>query len=435
MNDIIIREHILKSGKKSYEYRFEICPVGGKRKQVSKSGFPSKTAARKAGFEAQALYYNKGTVIRSSKMSYSDFLDIWIEKDCKISLKESTIMGYQKRINNHIRPALGGMNIHSISREDIQDFINDKFDNGYSRNTLSSLIGIISKSLNYAADNGYIAVSPAVRIKIPINRTPVVPTRRVERVNIPEEAVFNILQRFPENTSPHIPILLGYECGLRIGEVFGLVWEDIDFENRTLTVNRQVQWHQDELLSKEEKARNNGSKLCGNGYWYFSNPKYNSFRTIYLTEHLAELLKREHERQLEMEDTYGEYYTHYYSKYKLHFSSRANPAESINNPVSSEKSCFKVNFLCVRDNGTYYSSRSMEHVSRLIKREIYENFSFHALRHTHASQLYAAGVSEKYISERLGHKADHITKDVYIHLTDRARTNDIKILDTLYTEK
>ena len=45
------------------------------------------------------------------------------------------------------------MNIHNINREDLQDFINYMFDNGYSRNTLSSVIGILSKSLNYAADD------------------------------------------------------------------------------------------------------------------------------------------------------------------------------------------------------------------------------------------------------------------------------------------
>lgn len=435
MSEVTIREHVLKNGKKSYEYRFEICSVGGKRKQVSKSGFPSKTAARRAGFEAQSLYYNKGTVIKNSKMSYADYLDIWIEKDCKITLKESTITGYQKRIKNYIKPALGKMNIHSITREDIQDFINDMFDKGFSRNTLSSLIGIVSKSLNYAADNGYIAVSPAIRIKIPMNRTPTVPTRKVQRVNIPEEIVLDILQKFPENTYPHIPILLGYECGLRSGEVFGLVWEDIDFKNKTLTVNRQIQWHQDENRSKNEKHQTNGSKKCGDGYWYFENPKYNSFRTIDISDHLAKILKREYKHQLEMESVYEEFYTHYFSRYKLNFYGKSNPYENINNSIGFNKTDFKVNFVCRRENGTFYSKRSLLYAISIIKKEIYNNFSFHALRHTHASQLYAAGASDKYITERLGHKADRITKDVYIHLTDKARDDGRKILDSLYTKK
>lgn len=61
--------------------------------------------------------------------------------------------------------------------------------------------------------------------------------------------------------------------------------------------------------------------------------------------------------------------------------------------------------------------------------------SFHSIRHTHASQLYAAGANDKYISERLGHKADRVTKDVYIHLTDKTRADGRKILDALYNQK
>lgn len=435
MKDIIIRERVLKSGKKSYEYRFEICSVDGKRKHISKSGFSSRTEAKKAGLEAQALYWGKGKIIKNYKLSFSDFLDMWIENDCKISLKESTVSSYRKKIRNHIKPALGTMNIHSISREDIQNFINDKFDKGYSRNTLSSLIGILTKCFNYASDNGYIAFSPAVRIRIPMNRTPAVPTRKEERVNIPDEIIIDIFRRFPETSSSHIPLMLGYECGLRIGEVFGLVWEDIDFENKTLTVNRQIQWHQDQNRTKSEKIRDNGHSLCGDGYWYFTNPKYNSFRTIDITDHLAELLKREYERQQNMKEAYADYYTSCFSKYKLHFAGKANPPESIDNPVNFNGSGFRVNFICVRNDGSYITSRTMQYTSNVIRTKIYRNFSFHALRHTHASQLYAAGAGEKYISERLGHKADRITRDVYIHLTDKARNDGKKILEKLYQEE
>ena len=54
-------------------------------------------------------------------------------------------------------------------------------------------------------------------------------------------------------------------------------------------------------------------------------------------------------------------------------------------------------------------------------KEIYQDFSFHALRHTHASRLYEAGLNEKFIMERMGHKDDRVTRAVYIHLTDQSR--------------
>ena len=90
------------------------------------------------------------------------------------------------------------------------------------------------------------------------------------------------------------------------------------------------------------------------------------------------------------------------------------------NPISTERGN-PINFVCVRDNGTYISSRTMQHTSRVIRTSIYDKFTFHALRHTHASILYEQGLNDKYISERLGHKDNSTTREVYIHLTEQSR--------------
>ena len=82
-----------------------------------------------------------------------------------------------------------------------------------------------------------------------------------------------------------------------LGEVFGLVWEDIDFENKVINVNRQIQWKEDKKKSTKDKLTGNGKKEDGDGYWYFSNPKYNSFRPVEISDGLAALLKREKDKQ------------------------------------------------------------------------------------------------------------------------------------------
>lgn len=83
-----------------------------------------------------------------------------------------------------------------------------------------------------------------------------------------------IMKRFPEFHPSHIVLNLGYRLGLRLGEAFGLLWEDIDFERMTVSVNRQIQYD-DELK-------------C----WYFTEPKYDSFRTIAMDPALATLLTK-----------------------------------------------------------------------------------------------------------------------------------------------
>ena len=433
MGDINIRKHVLKDGYISYEYRFEIASENGKRKQYTKRGFKSKAEAKRAGIKAQQLYEHTGQVLQSADLSYADFLDIWMENDCKVDLKPATITNYQKRVRNHIKPALGSYRLRSISKDDLQKFILDMYDKGYSINTLSSITGILSKSFNYAVDNHYILFSPAVRLKIPRNRTPATPTRTDTRDTIPPSAIKSIMERFPETHPSHIPLRLGYECGLRIGEAFALTWEDIDLEAKTLTVNRQIQWQEDGTRSGNDKIMNNGSAESGEGFWYFTNPKYNSFRVIDLSDDMVRLLRDEKRRQEAMKVYYGEYYNSYYATYPLAFSGVNNPANAVPNPIDRTANGNAINFLCVRKDGTYISLRTMQHTSSVIHKDIYPAFKYHSLRHTHASMLYSARLPDKYISERLGHKDCKITKIVYIHLDDSMRAEGKQTINTIFT--
>lgn len=432
MGDINIRKHELKDGSISYEYRFEIASENGRRKQYTKRGFKSKAEAKRAGIKAQQLYEHTGQVLQSADLSYADFLDIWMENDCKVDLKPATITNYQKRVRNHIKPALGSYRLRAISKDDLQKFILDMYDAGYSINTLSSITGILSKSFNYAVDNHYIVFSPAVRLKIPRNRTPVTPTRTDARDIIPPSAIKSIMKRFPETHPSHIPLRLGYECGLRIGEAFALTWEDIDLEAKTLTVNRQIQWQEDGTRSASDKMMNNGTAESGEGFWYFTNPKYNSFRKIDLSDDIVRLLREEKRRQEAMKVYYGEHYNSYSATYPLAFGGVNNPANSVPNPIEKKASGNTINFLCVRKDGTYISLRTMQHTSNVIHRDIYPDFKFHSLRHTHASILYSARLPDKYISERLGHKDCKITKIVYIHLDDTMRAEGKQAINAIF---
>ncbi len=82
MSEVIVRERYLKNGKKVYEYCFELAHEGGKRRRRTKSGFATKREARAAGRQALYEYENVGEVVVDNNISYSDFLDFWIENDC-----------------------------------------------------------------------------------------------------------------------------------------------------------------------------------------------------------------------------------------------------------------------------------------------------------------------------------------------------------------
>ena len=102
--------------------------------------------------------------------------------------------------------------------------------------------------------------------------------------------------------------MIGFYTGLRISEAFALTWDDIDFEKRTLSVNKQI------------IKRNFGADVCKvvekkgkkelRSSWYFTTPKTPaSVRTVPFGETLYQALKHEKAEQLKNEMKYGEYYT------------------------------------------------------------------------------------------------------------------------------
>lgn len=389
--------NIRKRGAK-WEYRFEVAKIDGKRKQFSKGGFRTKKDALEAGTKALSEYNSSGLSFVPSEMSYSDYLDYWLVQ-VSTSLKATTIENYTKKIKNHIKPALGHYYLKSLSAAAIQDFINNKFKENYSRNTLSVLKGIITNSLSYAVQPlGFIQSSPAVYVKLPPKRIEsCTETRSRERVIVTKEQFNAILERFPEESSVHIPLLLGYRCGLRIGEAYAVVWEDIDFDKNELTVNRQLQW----------------LEHC----WVLTPPKYGSTRTIKLDNIMIEKLKNEKTRQDNAKELYNEYYSSVY----------------VDNNIINEKGVGKrINFICVRENGTFIQPRTMQHCSRIIHEKLgFVEFDFHSLRHTHATILLENGANPKDVQMRLGHKNIDVTMQIYAHATEKMSDQTVQILNAL----
>lgn len=397
-----------KRGNK-WEYRFEGARIDGKRQQFSKSGFSTKKEALEAGAKALSQYNQAGTFFVPSEISFADYFEYWIDNYCKNNLKPVTITNYQKKIRLHIKPVLGQYKLKALSPTVLQQFISDKFNEGYSRNTLSVIKGILSNSLNYAVEPlKYIESNPMLYVKLPSKRAVAkVPTRSAPHIFIPKDKMNEIFDRFPEGTSTHLPLMLGYKCGLRLGEAYGLVWEDIDLEKQILSVNRQVQWHEKDTPTST-------------GYWYFTNPKYDSFRTISIDKDLTELLKRTKDKSERAKVFYADMYIHNYeSDHTRILNTNGNGNE--------------VNLVIVRDSGEFIQPRTMQHTSNIIHTKLdYPEFDFHSLRHTHCSMLLEAGASPKYVQERLGHKNIQVTMQIYQHLTENMVQQGDNVLNKLF---
>lgn len=419
--NIIIRKR--KSVKKglTYEYRFETASIGGQRKWISKGGFEDEQTARIEGIKALNEYNTCGQVTEPTTMSFADFLDHWLVNDCMATLSENTMINYRKKIKNLIVPYLGKYRLNTIDRDKLQNLLITLHDKGYSYNTLSAVKGILSKCFNYAYYSGYLIKMPAINLKIPKNENTSIPTRQSPHVYLTKEQLSAIFERFPLGSSSYLPLMIGLHCGLRLGETFALTWNDVDFDKKQININKQVQWRQFKRTDEEKKS-SNGKKSKNCGCWYFSSTKYKSDRVIEIDDELLNYMHSEKESQDDARVYFGNRYARYYETPKR---------EIIQQPTEKE-----IRFLCVRENGTYITPRTMQHTSRIIHNDLnIKDFDYHSLRHTHATVLLEKGAPLKYIQQRLGHKKIDITLNVYQHLTDNLQQVGTKVLNDIFASK
>ena len=393
---------------KYWEYEFDAAKVAGKRNRISKSGYKTKAEAVAAGAAAMAEYNSSGIKFIPSEMSYADFLDYWIESYCLITLKKTTLDNYKKRIKSHIKPSLGAYKLTSLTTAGLQKFINSKIDAQYSLNTLSVLRGILTGSLQYAVRQNMLKSNPAREIRIPTERsTESLQLRSAPHRYLPPDVIEKIFERFPEKHPSHIPLMLGYRCGLRLGEAFAITWDCVDLEKGQIYINKQVQWNPAEQ------------------WWFFTNPKFNSFRTIDLDNTLLELLRRERKRQDKDRAYYEEMYTVYYE----------NDVRGLVTSPDDSSVVTPIELMLVRQDGSYIQARTMQHASSVIHYELgVKDFTFHSLRHTHATMLAEAGMPQKYTQQRLGHKDISVTLKYYTHLTDKMSEIGGKILESMFAD-
>ena len=406
-----------------YQYYFEGNRVNGKRTQIVKSGFKTKSEAQKEGMIAYNDYYQTGSVFKPSQMLYSEFLDLWIEKYCKINLKYHTIEAYSNIIKNHIKPRIGFYLISQITPLILQNLMNGIYiEKGFSKRFLNNILKVLKGSFKYATDElNYIKNNPAINTKIPKYDTAPNDPAHI----FTEEEIQMILDRFENNHCVYYAMLTAYYTGLRVSEVFGLTWDDIDFENKRLTVNKNI-------LKKNQKGGTKGNHISGNSttVWYFGTCKtQSSYRTIEISDTLVNALKKYKNEQEEHEKNYGDSYMKHYSKeVKNEFTNK--PEIKIINACSElEIALPEVKFVFIKNNGVFEGTDSMKYPFKVIHYELGINCRFHDFRDTHATRLIENGVDVKAVAKRLGHSNIRTTYEIYVRVTDKMEHDSVDKFD------
>lgn len=380
---------VRKRGNTWYYY-FDMGIVEGKRKKVERTAEGAQTKA-----EAEAVlrrkileYENAGTVFKPSEMTLHDFLMFWQKEYVELKLKPNTQDNYRLTINNHILPHLGSYKLKSLTPHVLQQFMNLKVREGLARQTLSIIRGILNKSLNQAVyPYKYINENPMAYVELMKNKERK-PTK--DDLKIQSKENLRLLnEKVTEDHPFYLPFHIGLHCGLRVGELCGLEWKHINFEDNTIEIEQQL------------TSRKVDNKMV----WGVSPPKsVSGYRTIPVGNSLMNILKKEKIKQKENKLKYGQSYQQ-----------------------DSEH-----DFVCKKENGEHYTPNVVKYQTReLIRGKIGIDFNYHSLRHTHATMLIENGTPIKTVQKRLGHSRSAVTEDRYVHLTQKMARDAADIFDSI----
>jgi integrase len=356
-------DKLIKEKKKGFYFRIDVGkdPVTGKRKQASFGPFRTKTEAKKELLKIKNQV-DDGSYFKESTEDFSMFMERWFNTSYKRTVEITTAKSREYVIRNHIMKYFQHKKINEITTFDIDSFYVDKLDSGYSGAYIRQMHNLLNQAFDQAVRWSLIKVNPVKNAKPPKVKSEEKITWTVDEVN----RFLNLIK----NSSMEIPYLLAIFTGMRRGEVLGLKWDDVDFENKKIRIKRSLCFVSGKgLIFKEPKTKK-------------------SKRQISISQHVVNVLKKHKQKQE-------------FQKEKLGVQYQDN------------------NLIVCTDDGKPLDPRNLlRQFYRLIEEANVPRISFHDLRHTHATILMQQGENPKVVSERLGHSRVGITLDLYSHVSD-----------------
>jgi len=325
---------------------------------------------------------------RFNTITLGEWLDMCLEVYMKQTLKQSTYNSYESYIRVHLKPALGSLSLQDITPRLLQQYYNYKSETeGLAPKTLVNINLFLHKSLSYAVSEGYLQSNPAEAINLSRGHKP-----QIEILTRDEQAQ---LIRASYQHRYGVFVRLTLFTGLRLGELLGLRWEDIDFQMGLLHVRRTLN-----RLNKKERPTTLGETTTE---IVIQTPKSdNSVRSIPLLPPVAQDLLTWKSVQANDRAVAGEQYI--------------DSGMLVTNPYGGyiEPRTFKKYYETILELG------KMRH------------FTFHALRHTFASRAMEQGMDPKTLSVILGHYSVSFTLDTYAHVLVDHKREGMALMEDLY---
>lgn len=379
-------------GSSLWSYRVTVELPNGKKKDTKrKNKFRTRTEA------ATARAAHKIQILKDYEKNQGDkkrirFKDLWVLYLDSYSLDYTygSVVRYESLYKNWLGPAFDSFYVDSIRTEDLKKFLYDLKRKEKAYSYIEGFYKCLNGFFKYAIDFRYISENPLTPSCMPSQNASEGFLRRQRGVISPLE--FKSILGCLEGSRNRFSFLLGYYCGLRLGEAYAVRFSDIDEDSLTINIDKQLQYQDDE--------------------WCFVPPKYGSYRKVFfpplLLPYIDELKKD-------------------IASSKLKYPKSYTLTNTIHNKLSPKPSGFYYqdidDFCSVQVKGQMLTPNSGKDIKHIMERHnlIIEGFSFHVLRHTCCTRLADSNCPVSVLTEFMGHKKISTTWEYYTHISEQGK--------------
>ncbi len=427
---IMAKGSVRKKGKKWY-YRFYVEDASGNLVQKECAGTESKSETEKLLRQAMEDYESKKFIAKADNITLGQLLDTWAEEELKTgTLSNGTVGTYLQAINRIKQHPVSRRKLKTVTSGHLQQFmdimsfggtIEDFVSKGYSKDYVKSFSAVLQQSFRFAVfPKQYITFNPMQYVVMRHKKDDMdlfaeetdTDNGKVKPLSF-EQYQKLTAQLGKRSKDAILPVQIAYFTGLRLGEVAGLTWQDINLEEQHLTVRRSVRYNG--ATHKHEIGPTKRKKV----------------RIVDFGNALADILRKARKQQLKNRMQYGElYHRNFYrevtEKNRVHYE-----YYNLSMTEDTPEDYTEISFVCLREDGCLELPATVETACRTAARKVPEldGFHFHTLRHTYTTNLLSNGAQPKDVQELLGHSDVSTTMNVYAHATREAKRESAKLLD------
>ena len=332
---------------------------------------------------------------RKTRITLNEWFEEWFSEVKQHRVKETSIAPMKNNFKRTFGFYIGSMKLKDIKPLDVQRALNAMEQNQVSHSAMREALGRLRECLDFALGNQLIKVNPCLIVEVPWTFK-----QSKEEIALTQEEQDNFLSEMEDSWYKEMFYIM-FLTGMRIGEVGGLKWKDVDFKNNCININRSLSCNYIDGVKKI----------------MLTTPKtHNSYRTIPFMGEAREMFLAQKEKQDALRKKLGSRY-----RGKGEFSDLVF-CTTMGSPIlryHAEKECKKV-VKEINETEAYEAAR--ENRVPVVFEDVYP----HAIRHTFCSRCFESDIKPKIVQALMGHQHYSTTIEIYTHVTQLKFDEEVK---------